>query len=201
MTADEYEAKYMGDGAAVVHRERVHGPGWYHALFAVPAAVLAALPFVADVPPWAALPGLVVLGGSWALLSVLRTTVTRRAVHVQLGPFGPRIPVASVERVEVVDLNVVLHGWGIHRSLDGAWCYTLPVDGGRAVRIAWRDAKGRRKTTLVSSATPDVLKEAIERARAGATDLEATRVLRGVHDAPVLHEETVEVEADVPVKR
>jgi hypothetical protein len=194
---DDYEAKYMGAGAVVVHRERAHGRPWWHALFAASAAGLIAAPLFAGAPVWAALPGVAILAASWAMLTVLRVAVTTRAVHVQLGPFGPTIPLAAIESVDVAGVHLLWHGYGVHRTLDGMWCYTLPTATKKAVRVVWRDARGRRKKTLVSSETPDVLRDAILRARAGV-DLAAVREEHGVADAPadadeaeVVHAETV----------
>lgn len=190
---DAYEARYMGDGAIVLHRERARGRPWWHALFAASAGVLVAAPLVAGAPIWAALPGVAVLAASWAMMTVLRVAVTTRAVHVQLGPFGPTIPIAGVESVETTSVNLLWHGWGVHLALDGTWCFTLPTATKKAVRIVWSDAKGRRRKTLVSSDTPDVLKQAIERAR--DRDLAAARAGGGVADAPSIEEELVHEES------
>ena len=50
-------------------------------------------------------------------------------------------------------------------NLDGEWIYNMPGDGGRAVRIRWRNAKGKAKVTLIGTKEPEALADAIARAR------------------------------------
>ena len=42
----------------------------------------------------------------------------------------------------------------------------MPGDGGRAVRLVWRDAKGRRRVVLIGSPRAEALAEAVQGARA-----------------------------------
>lgn len=101
----------------------------------------------------------------WVLFSALRFSVTDQAVCIRYGPFGPTIPIAAIERVQAVDYDWKrFGGWGIRRSLDGEWMYNMPGDRGRAMRIVWTDAKGRRRITSVGTADPEPAAAAVQRA-------------------------------------
>ncbi len=65
------------------------------------------------------------------------------------------------------DIPALALGGGVKR-IDGAWGYTLWGHGTVAVRIEWRNAKGKPKSTIVSSPDPVALAASIEKARAGA---------------------------------
>lgn len=180
---DPYEAQYMaGDG--VVYRDKIKVPGKFFLLFAlpiliqvvtfsavalagnpIPPAVLLMLPFTALLMALVAL-----------LFAVLRVTVTRREVIVQYGLFGPRIPIGAIRDCKAVKYDWMTYGgWGIRRGMDGSWAYNMVGDAGRAVRIEWTDAKGKKQVTLVASPNPDALAAAIQEARgaAGARALRA----------------------------
>ena len=111
--------------------------------------------------------GLPMLAMIWVLLSVLRVTVSSGGVSVQYGLFGPQIPSAAIESAEATTYDwKQFGGWGIRRSRQGEWIYNMPGDGGRAVRIVWRDRKGRRRVTLIGSPQPEPLAQQVRRARA-----------------------------------
>jgi hypothetical protein len=113
-----------------------------------------------------ALISLPILFAVWMLFSVLRVTVSEGRVNVQYGVFGPTIPMHAIESAEATRYDwKKFGGWGIRRSRDGEWIYNMPGDGGRAVRIVWRDAQGNRKVTLVGSREPEALAKAIHRGR------------------------------------
>ncbi len=59
-------------------------------------------------------------------------------------------------------------GWGIRRSIDGSWAYTLAGDSSRVVEIRWREGDKVSKV-VVSSRDPELLAAAIQQARAAAT--------------------------------
>ena len=150
---DEYERKYMADQGKLVHRAKQPAPKWMQALLAItPITGLAML----ATPAWIA--GLVtaVFGFLlWTLFAVLRFTVTEKAVNVQYGVFGPKIPMEAIEEVSAIDYDwKKFGGWGIRRSMDGEWMYNMPGDGGRAVRLVWRDDKGKRRITNVGMKDP-----------------------------------------------
>jgi hypothetical protein len=88
---------------------------------------------------------------------------------VQYGLFGPRIPVRDIERCEAIDYDWKQYGgWGIRYGRDGSVAYNMMGDGGRAVKIVHRSAKGKSKTVLVASRDPERLAAAIQQARAAA---------------------------------
>ena len=76
----------------------------------------------------------------WATLLALRIVVSERQVTVQYGLWGPTLQVADIVECKAIDYDWTrFGGWGIRRSFDGTWAYSLMGDGGRAVEIAWRD--------------------------------------------------------------
>jgi hypothetical protein len=113
----------------------------------------------------------------WALFAVLRFTVSEGAVDVQYGLFGPKIPTSAIESADAIDYDWKrFGGWGIRRSLDGEWMYNMPGDGGRAVRIVWRDEQGKRRVTNVGTPSPEPAVAAIRTAMR-ALPSAATRAL------------------------
>lgn len=164
---DPYEAQYMAGQGTVLHRAKERAPWYLQMVMALP--LVAALP--AALGASGGLVGLAIAAPVslvlWTLFSVLRVTVSERRVDVQYGLFGPKIPVDAIEHAEATTYDwKKFGGWGIRRSMDGEWIYNMPGDQGRAVRIVWRDAKGRKKVTLIGSKTPHDLAEAIATARA-----------------------------------
>jgi hypothetical protein len=169
------------DGGAVLYRDKRVAPKYWHLLFGLPTLLtLAGVPMTllhvgnhpaplwmaAIFPVFAALLALL-----WVGMSVLRVTVSNTDVNVQYGLFGPKIPLAAIRSAAAVSYNwAEFGGWGIRRSLGGTWAYTLPGDGGRAVKIVWTDGKGVERSTLIGCGDPDALAAAIERAcaRTGA---------------------------------
>lgn len=174
--ADDYEARYMA-GEGVIYRDKIKAPKKFFLLFLLPTLIQAVtfstvaiagkplpLSVIAIVPITALL--MMLLG---LLFAVLRITVTLREVHVQYGLFGPKIPVASIEDCKAVKYDWKDYGgWGIRRGADGSWAYNMVGDAGRAVRIEWVDAKGKKNVTLVASPDPEALARAIQQARLGA---------------------------------
>ncbi len=173
---DDYEARYMA-GEGVIYRDKIKAPRSFFALLALPMAIQAfALAAVAlqgkPVPlvTYLMFPFMMALLAVMGLLfAVLRVTVTRREVLVQYGLFGPKIPLEAIQSCEAVVYDWKQYGgWGIRRGRDGSTAYNMMGDAGRAVRMVWKDAKGKLTTTLVASPSPDVLARAINHARAGA---------------------------------
>lgn len=161
---DPYERKYMTGQGAVLHRDKRPAPEWLQLLTGSMALAGVGMLFS---PAW--ITGLVFVPLGiviWALFSVLRVTVSEGAVNVQYGLFGPTIPTASIERADAVSYDwKKFGGWGIRRSLDGEWMYNMPGDGGRALRIEWRDAKGKRVVTNIGLPEPEAAVRAIAQAR------------------------------------
>lgn len=164
---DAYEAEYMRGEGVVLYRDKSRAPWPLHAIFGAITALTVASGFAgpgAWVGTVATLPVLLIM---WLLFAVLRVTVSEGHVNVQYGLFGPKIPVSAIESAEAVTYDWKrFGGWGIRVNRHGEWIYNMPGDGGRAVRIAWRDKKGKAKVTYVGSLESEHLAEQIARARA-----------------------------------
>lgn len=163
---DLYERKYMAGEGVVLFRDKSRAPWPLHAIFLVAMTTVTVAAVTAGAA-FALLFSLPTLAIVWLFFAVLRVTVAEGAVNVQYGLFGPKIPIAAIESAEPITYDwKKFGGWGIRRSLDGAWIYNMPGDGGHAVRIVWRDARGRRRDTLVGSRRSTQLAAQIHRARA-----------------------------------
>lgn len=160
---DAYEQKYMAGHGRILFRDKRPAPRWMQLL-------LASTAFVGGVvlltPQWLLGLALLPLGAlMWILFSVLRLTISERAVSIQYGLFGPTIPMTAIESVAAVDYSwTTFGGWGIRRSLGGEWMYNMPGDGGRAVRIVWRKGN-KRCVTHVGTPDADTAARAIAAAR------------------------------------
>lgn len=154
----------MAGQGAVLHRAKRPAPKWLQLAIGSMAITGLAMVFT---PAWVTGIVFIPLGiVLWALFSVLRLTVSEGAVNVQYGLFGPTIPTASIEHAEAVSYDwKKFGGWGIRRSFDGEWMYNMPGDGGRAVRIVWHDAKGKRRVTNIGVPDPEPAVRAIANAR------------------------------------
>ncbi len=164
---DDYERKYMAGEGLVLHRAKQRAPWMLNALFGS-LSLVSVVPVLTGVPgAWAsALLTMPILFVLWMLFAVLRVTVSEGSVDIQYGLFGPTIPIASIESATATTYRWVRYGgWGIRRGPGGEWLYNMPGDGGKAVRIVWRDAKGRHKTTLVGSKDNEALAQAIAQAQ------------------------------------
>jgi hypothetical protein len=183
-TADAYERAYMKGEGLVLYRAKQRSPWQMTALLAA-VGVVSMWPLVLGAPgAWVStaitLPILFLI---WVLMGVLRVTVSQGTVDVQYGLFGPKIPITAIEAAAPTEYKwTTVGGWGIRRGPGGSWVYNMPGDGGRAVRIEWRDAKGRKKVTIIGSRNNHELFKAIEQARrslgrsqAGMIEQEAPR--------------------------
>ena len=204
---DDYERKYMAGGESPGHREKLV---WkYHWIF---------LPFVPlcwsiatmvllgmgnrPAPLWMSIP-LVLLGAMfamiWVVFAVLRVHVTQSEVHIQYGLAGPHIPLDAIESVEVVDYKLSeFGGWGIRRSMDGTWAYSLMGDSAKVVKITWT-VDGKTKKVVVSSRNPPELAAQIDKARAATS--RRVRVAEIPAKVGELEEERVEEETEDETKR
>ncbi|HET6584176.1 MAG TPA: hypothetical protein VFG69_12025 [Nannocystaceae bacterium] len=160
---DAYERKYMAGQGMVLYRGKRPAPKWLQLATGSMAIVGLVMLFT---PSW--ITGLVFVPLGiilWALFAVLRFTVSEGAVTVQYGLFGPTIPTAAIESAEAIDYDwKKFGGWGIRYSIDGEWMYNMPGDHGRAVRIVWRDERGRRCVTNIGTPRPEPAVAAIEQA-------------------------------------
>lgn len=172
--ADDYEAQYMGADEDVMYREKISYPGWFKLLIpllmTLPLVIAGTSAFIAGevgaVILMALLTPLMLLGS--LVMSTLRVTVTSKNLHVQYGLWGPSIPLEAIEHCEAEHYSVWKYGgYGIRYSIsEKAWCYNMIGDKGQAVRIHWRDEKGKLRKTLVASESHTVLANQINRARA-----------------------------------
>lgn len=166
-TPDAYESEYMRSEGMTLYRDKSRAPWQLHALFGTLTLLSAAAAFTAPGAWVGALGSAAVLAFIWLLFSVLRVSVSERHVNVQYGLFGPKIPVEAIESAEAVEYDwKSFGGWGIRMNAKGEWMYNMPGDGGRAVRITWRDTKGRARVTYVGSLQSEHLAGQIAQARA-----------------------------------
>jgi hypothetical protein len=170
---DAYEARYMEGGAALA-RAKKRMPGWFFALLGLAglSGLLATLVTGAPLLP-SLLPALLSITATalvGVLFSHLRVVVTATHLHVQLGLFGPTIALRQITSVRTIPYDWKrFGGWGIRRSLDGAWCYSVPGGTGQCVEVEWTDDRGRSHKHVVSADNAGEIVAAVERQRAGAT--------------------------------
>ncbi len=165
--ADAYERQYMQGSGAILHRQKVHTPAWVVALAALlPATGLAVmgvasggallLPFLGGAALYATL-----MGGLMVVLAGGRIAVSEGELHVQIGPFGPRIPIASIASCEVGPSGLRSYGLGVQKLLDGTTVYKLLGDNTKSARITLDDG---RKIVIVCPDGPGLV-AAIDDAR------------------------------------
>ena len=172
-TPDPYEARYMEGGAALA-RAKKRMPGWFFALLAAaglsgPIAIVASGgPLLPALPM--ALVSLLAVTVVATLFSHLRVVATATHLHVQLGLFGPKIAYGQITAIRAIPYDWKrFGGWGIRRSLDGAWCYSVPGGTGQCVEVEWTDEGGRAHKHVVSADNAGELVAAVEGQRAGST--------------------------------
>lgn len=156
---DEYVSKYMEGGEALaVSKKRM--PAWWFALMALPGGglLLASLIGVitGGVPIVGALAStllsLLLVGMMALVFSHLRMVVTDHALHVQLGLWGPKIPLEQIQSIRACPYDWKKYGgWGIRYGLDGSFCYSIPGGTGECVEIEWVNEKGKTVRHVVSS--------------------------------------------------
>lgn len=159
--ADEYEKTFMGaDGALFVERlenRRIWGMMAAGALGVVFSALTGSLPGVLGALGFAT----VYCGALAVFFRFVRTVVTREHLHVQIGTFGPKIPISSITRVERAERGT------FERSYAGV--------GKQFVRVEIT-ANGRSRKVLFGTNDADALVLAIERARGNAPPPAQVRV-------------------------
>lgn len=161
---DAYEKQYMTGDGAVLCRDKSRAPWPIHAIFGASALTIVGSAFAAG-QAWSLLVSLPFLMVVWLFFAVLRVTVSERAINVQYGLFGPKIPTAAIESATATTYDwKKFGGWGIKRRRDGAWIYNMPGDGGHAIEVVWRDAKGRRRVTFIGSQHAPQMAAQIQRA-------------------------------------
>jgi len=168
-SVDRYEEEFMAGEGTVLYRakDRAH---WSLAALIVGVGAIATLGTWSVAPVAAALT-MGFLAMMWLLFAVLRVTVSEGAVKVQLGLWGPRIPVASIISAQATTYRFSqFGGWGIRYSLKLGTMYNMPGDGGNALKIRWRTEGGREKTTWVGTREAPQLVRAIKAAKAAAVE-------------------------------
>ena len=101
----------------------------------------------------------------WATLSVLRTVLTREALHVQCGLWGPRIRLDGIEECRVVDVGGVRVAG--KRLVKGRWITTYIMAPGEQLEVLYQDEDGTKRGVRFSASDPQGLAAAIQRARGG----------------------------------
>lgn len=196
---DSFSEKYMGKEGEVLYRDKLVGRWPWHAALLSPVLLMALMVLltalgtesVGDALTSTAVtvgPVAAVMLPIWLLFSVLRVTVTTRAVDLKFGLFGPEIPIDAIIDCEATTYDwKEFGGFGIRYS-DGRWLYNMIGDKGQAVQIRWNDG-GQTKTTLVASHDNVALAAAINEACVrSAGEVPKVRVA----DEGVEHEEEVE---------
>ncbi|MCW5810654.1 MAG: hypothetical protein KIT84_06560 [Labilithrix sp.] len=179
MAGDAFEAAEMHDGAPIVRRDKVVSRGMAALLagsgllpFAV-AILVALVNGSSERPlPAPALPFFVaffcalgvLMMGMGVVFGVLRTVVTKKAVHVKYGLWGPTIALDAIESVRVVDYDwTEFGGWGIRIGKGGKRAY-VPRNG-PCLELVYRDGP-TRKHVLIGAENAAATAAAIEEARA-----------------------------------
>ncbi len=166
---DAYEAAYMQEGTEVLHREKLTFP-WYMHLLMLSILLVSVVPLFATL-----LLPLILLGGLtsiffflvWMMFASLRISVTHERVYLQYGLFGPKIPIQNIVLCKSEQYQAWKYGgYGIRYSIgEGAWCYNMVGDKGRAVRIHYKNDKGELKKLLVASLHHHYFADTVNRAR------------------------------------
>lgn len=155
--ADDYEKAFMGaDGALFSERIQNKRVWWMMGAGSVGAlmAGMAGAGGPSILPLLAGLAFVTLYCGSLALFFMyVRTAVTREHLHIQIGMFGPKIPIAAITSAKRVERQAFV------RSYAGV--------GKELVAVAWNDGSRVRNIVLGTNDAAGLL-AAIERARGGA---------------------------------
>ncbi len=181
---DAYIAAYM-DGARAIAVETMRLPRWWAAAFGALASLGVVVPLLSSLAKGhlaagAALTSTLTLGIValiMLLFTHLRVVVTHEALHVQLGVWGPRIPLQSIRsaRAGMYDWKQ-WGGWGIRRGRSGGWSYSVPGGSGQCVEVQWIDDAGRERTHVITVEDSAAILAAIERGRGAVTAETGVRV-------------------------
>jgi hypothetical protein len=174
--SDEYVAKYMEGGAALaIAKKRM--PAWWFVLLAVPGLGVALAGLSAVLTSGAPMIGLLatmlvsltMITLMSLLFSHLRTVVTERVLHVQLGLWGPKIPIEKITAIRAAMYDWTRYGgWGIRYGRDGSVCYSVPGGTGQCVEVEWTKDNGKAARHVVSVDDAAAIVAAVERARSAS---------------------------------
>jgi len=174
--SDHYEQRYMAAHQALA-RQRIPMAWWGHGIFAVALLLVGRAAYLQPRAPLFVAMALVTL--LWLVFMTLRVAVTRSHVHVQLGFFGPKIPIQRIEQARACKGPRFRTGWGIRLGIDGAVTYSVPAPINRCLEVVYRTATGsRQRIVRVMTNDPEPLLAAIDVARAqmGAAPSQRRRV-------------------------
>ncbi|MCA9648569.1 MAG: hypothetical protein H6712_23995 [Myxococcales bacterium] len=175
---DAFEREYMRGEGAVLYRDKMVAGRKTNAVLALVTALLA-FKAISTGALGSLVVGLPLLAAAWVLLGVLRVTVSERTVDVKLGLLGPTIPMEGIESAMAIDYRFGgIGGWGVRRGPEG-WMYGILGDSRRAVKIRWRDERGRTRVTYVGTRTAEALAAAIDRGRRALPAGPEPRALEG----------------------
>ena len=163
-SVDRYEKEFMAGEGTVLYRAKARAH-WSLAAMMLGLGGVAAVGSI-TVAPIATVATLVSLGLLWLLFAVLRVTVSEGSVNVQLGLWGPKIPIHAITGAMATTYKFSdFGGWGIRYRLGQGVMYNMPGDGGNALKIFWRDENGKEKITWVGTREAPQLVQAINDAR------------------------------------
>lgn len=164
MAGDAFEESEMHDGAPVVRRDKLVSRGMTALFFGsgllpMLVALLVALTNSTSAKPLppAVMPVVVALFAAFGMamwlggivFGVLRTVVTKQAVHVKYGLWGPTIPIEAIESARVIDYDwTEFGGWGMRIGKGGARAF-VPRNG-PCVELVYRDGD-KKKRVLVGA--------------------------------------------------
>jgi hypothetical protein len=97
--------------------------------------------------------------------TVVRTLVTTKEVRIQQGLWGPRIPIESITRCEVLTPAQIRKERGFELYSPGSF--------EQIVAIGWTDETGKARKVIVGSDDPPALAAAIQQARSSGARIEA----------------------------
>lgn len=175
---DAFEAMEMHDGAPVVHRDKHVSrrmAGFIGASGLLQIAIAIFVAFVngsssKPMPP-TMLPvfvgAMIAFGLAMMVLGVavgvLCIVVTKKAVHVKYGLWGPTIPLEAIQSCRVTDYDwTEFGGWGMRRGRNNAWAY-VPKSG-PVVEVKYLE-DGKTKRVLIGASDAASTAQAIEAAR------------------------------------
>lgn len=161
----------------VLHRQKVRAPSWVLALTAwMPPAMMAATTLALHGPQAVPLIGGLIYGvvmtGLTLALAGGRIAVSEGELHVQIGPFGPRIRIDEIADCEVGPSGIRSYGLGAQKLLDGTTIYKMLGDNAKAARVTTTDG---RKLVIVCpdaeglvSAVNEAMRRRVPKARVEA---------------------------------
>lgn len=169
---DAYEADHMPAQGKVMYRSKQVSrlmallPLFFALVFVVAGGVFAsgvvpAIPQLVSLLPFG-------LGGMLAFLGLtasgLRTVLTTEELRVQLGLWGPRIPLDAIRSCEVIDYDVQKFGGYGLKIRNGVRIYSMPGSH-QAVALRYTNDSGKEERAVITAEDPVALAGKIQQAR------------------------------------